>query len=200
MARGIEVGGLAQAVGFGIDDLGAELELPEELEGLAAVVVVEAGEGEPGGVAFVGRELDVIDEPLAMAGDDGVTRAGDLALGGGAGEERRGRGAVVGAVRLEQALHELLAGAAGVGKAVLAAGGLELVAAELGEELAEADAAGGGDAVDEVLLAAAPRGEAGIPGELGDAVHGEGGQDRGHGGGGGGGVDDGHGMRVISAV
>jgi len=88
---------------------------------------------------------DVFHEPLPMAhlhdvaGPRGVAR--DLVRR----EDRLRRGTLGGAVGLEKAGSEEWPSSASVIETVEAAGGLQLIASEGAEELAEADGAGGGE-------------------------------------------------------
>jgi hypothetical protein len=67
---GEQLGAVEAAAGDAIprgaaEDAGVELVLPEDLEGVALGVVLEAGEAQEGGVAGLRRGDDLVDEVLA---------------------------------------------------------------------------------------------------------------------------------------
>lgn len=63
-----------------MDDFGVEFEFPEDLKGLALGIVVDAREGDEGGVVGLWRGSDLEDEELAF------TEADEFAWGGGIGK------------------------------------------------------------------------------------------------------------------
>ena len=135
----------------------AELELPEDLERPALVVVVEADEAHEGGVSLCGGRHHALDQPLAVTNGDDVARARGVPRGLVGNEDRRRRRALGGAVRLEEAGSELWTGTAGVIEAVGPARDLELVPAEAREKLAEAERGRARQSVGLLLLVTARR-------------------------------------------
>ena len=136
VGRRVEAIDRAEGVGLGLDDLGAELEIPEDVEGAAGIVVVEADEVDERGLVALAR-AHVLDEPLAMARADDLAGARQaVAMVGG---QRRLGAAGIEAGGEEEALEEIAAGGRGVGDGVGAADGLELFAAELAQERRDAE-------------------------------------------------------------
>jgi hypothetical protein len=140
--------------------------LPQDLEGVALGVVLEAGEAQEGGVAGVRGEDDLVHEVLAGAHVHdlaGLERAGVAPGGGGGGRAGGGRaggfgrfgglglGLGVGGLA-EQAGDQDGLLAAGFGEAVDAADVLELVALELFEEPGEGGLLGAREQLDVRVL------------------------------------------------
>ena len=145
------------------EDPRVELALPQHLEGLAEGVVLEAGQADQGGVAVSVRGREILDEVLARADADDLSRlervgvAPAMAGGWGWSWGLHGRGRrVVAGLRLGGGAR----GQQGRGVLGLVGRGGEIVdPAQLGElpgvepadEALEADGALGHDRVDELL-------------------------------------------------
>ena len=130
VARRVDALHVAEAVRFGLQNAGAEFQLPEHLEIDALVVVVDANEPDACRVSGGRRGHDLLDEPLPVAHLDDVAGMGRVPRDLARCEERAGRGGFESAMGLEQSRGERGAGAAGVVDAVLSAGDLEFVAGE----------------------------------------------------------------------
>ena len=117
----IELGDLAEAMGFWVQDSRPELQLPKNAQCASLVVVVEANEIDAGLLAVLAGRGDLLHEVLPLAHLD------DVALFGHEGVcalslQRLGDSLAVGAVGLEDAAREERSGSTIVREAVSAAG------------------------------------------------------------------------------
>ena len=136
--RRIQLGDGAEAVGLGMEDLRAQLELPEHIESATLVVVVETDELHERGVALLRGRHHVLDQPLPVPDLDDVPGSGSVPRDLMRAEDGLRRRALDGTVGLHEAGGEQRTRATGVVETVRATRGLQLVAAEDAEEIAEA--------------------------------------------------------------
>lgn len=83
-ARRIEPAAGVRAMELGLEDAGAELDLPEHFEPPALVVVVEAGEDDPAGLVRTAGD-SLLDEILPVPDLDDVAGFGPRAASRGSG-------------------------------------------------------------------------------------------------------------------
>ena len=136
----------------GADDARAELEVPEDVEVAAGIVVVEADEADEGRFTSLSVD-DAFDEPLAVPSVDDLSLRREQV--GATNRGRNRRGARVEARGFEDQRLKIEAGAGARVEAMTPADGAELVASELVEDGGEPAAHIGGEAAHEAALRSA---------------------------------------------
>ncbi len=134
---------LAKAVGFRLEHLCSKLQLPNNLERPALVVVVKAHEPHDGSVSFRRWSDDGFDEPLTMAHTNDVALSGRIPRDRVGGEERLWRDAVNRAVRLKKARGKVQPSPPSVVEAMRSARGLQFITPKRAEKIGKTEHTGG---------------------------------------------------------